>query len=255
MWAMLWIKGGTTLLPYLFKLGPITVYSWGLSLSIAIIAGTLVGLKLARRIGMNSEQVVDFALSLVVGGIVGARLFFVFVYEPEYYLKEPLQIFALWNGGMVYYGAFLGGLVTGTWYVVRHKMPFWTLADLVALPLILGYSIVRIGCFLNGCCYGKLTTSFLGVMFPQVDEVSRYPTQIFSSLFGFALFVFLMWLYERKKFEGQVFLSLVIFYSIGRIVIEAFRENLVVFAGITVSQLVSTLIMLPAVYFYWQRRS
>jgi len=247
------------LLPVLFKLGPLSVYAWGFSLSLAILLGTLVAIRLARRIGIDSDRILDLAIVLVIGGVVGARLFYVFVYEPARFVREPLQIFALWEGGMVYYGALIGGFVTGTWYVIQKKLPFWQLADVVAPPLALGYGIVRIGCFLNGCCYGKETGSFLGIVFPYIegapclDGVPRYPTQLFSSILGFALFGLLMYLWKKKKFHGQIFLLFLIFYSIGRIIVESFRENLLVLGNITVSQLVSAFIIVPAVIFYWRK--
>ncbi len=247
------------MLPVLFKLGPLSVYAWGFALSLAILLGTLVTIKLARSIGMDSDRVLDLVIVLVIGGVVGARLFYVFVYEPGRYLRDPLQVLAVWNGGMVYYGALIGGFITGTWYVLKKKLPFWKLADVVAPPLALGYGIVRIGCFFNGCCYGKPTNSFLGVVFPYIEGnpciggVPRLPTQLFSSLFGFLLFGLLMYLWKRKRFDGQVFLVFLIVYSIGRAIIESFRENLLVFGPVTVSQLVSAIIIVPAVIFYWRR--
>ncbi len=247
------------MLPVLFKLGPVSVYAWGFSLSVAILLGTLISIRLARCIGISSDKLLDLAIVLVIGGVVGARLFYVLVYEPAYFRQEPLQIFALWQGGMVYYGALIGGFITGTWYVIRKKLPFWRLADVVAPSLALGYGIVRIGCFLRGCCYGKPTGSFLGVVFPYIEGISypdgvlRYPTQLFSAGLGFILFGLLLYLWKKKRFDGQVFLAFLIIYSIGRSIIEYFRENLLVFGNITVSQLLSALIIVPAVIFYWRR--
>jgi phosphatidylglycerol:prolipoprotein diacylglycerol transferase len=248
-----------SLIPYLFKLGPLTIFPWGLTLSVAILLGTLVAIKLAKKVGFETDLILDLAIYLVIGGIVGARLFYVLVYDPAQYLQEPLQIFALWNGGMVYYGALIGGLITGTWFVIRKNLPFWILADVMAPPLALGYGIVRIGCFLNGCCYGKPTSSFIGVLFPYIeggpslDTVFRYPTQLFSSVFGFALFGVLLLIWRKKKFNGQVFLAFLILYAVERTVVEYYRENLLVFGPVTVSQLVSVLIFIPALYFYWRR--
>lgn len=247
------------MLPVLFKWESFTVYAWGLTLSLAILAGTWVAIRLARKKGIDDDQMLNLAMVLVVGGVVGARLFYVFVYQPGYYLSNPLQIFALWNGGLVYYGALIGGFIAGTWYVLRKRMPFWSLADIVSPPLALGYGIVRIGCFANGCCYGRHTDSPLGVIFPYIegapslDVLTRYPTQLFSSLFGFILFGVLLLLWQRKKFEGQVFLTFLILYAIGRSIIEAYRENLLVFGPVTISQLVSALIIVPAAVLYWQR--
>lgn len=245
--------------PILIKLGVLSVYSWGFTLSIAILLGVLLAMKMARDIDFDSDRILDLAIVLVVGGIVGARLFYVLVYEPGRYLREPLQIFALWNGGMVYYGALIGGFVAGVIYVVKKGLPFWKLADLVSPPLALGYGIVRIGCFLNGCCYGKPTNSFLGVVFPNLDgtpsfeHLTRYPTQLFSSAFGFILFGFLMFLWKRKKFDGQLFLLFLILYAIERFIVEMYRENLIIFGNVTVSQFVSVLIIIPALIFYWRR--
>ncbi len=247
------------MLPVLFKLGPLSVYAWGFSLSLAILLGTLLAVRLARRSGFDSERVLDLAIVLVVGGVVGARLFYVFVYEPARFIREPLQVFALWNGGLVYYGALIGGVISGTWYVLKKKLPFWQLADVVAPSLALGYGIVRIGCFLNGCCYGKETNSIIGVVFPYLegapclDGIPRYPTQLFSSLLGFVLFGLLMYLWPKKKFDGQVFLLFLILYSVGRISVETFRENLLVFGSITVSQLVSAFILVTAALFYHRK--
>lgn len=247
------------MIPYLFELGPLTVFPWGLALSLAILLGTLVAIKLARRVGFDADSILDLVIYLVIGGVVGARLFYVLVYDPSHYLQHPWQVFALWNGGMVYYGALIGGLITGTWFVAKKKLPFWVLADVVAPPLALGYGIVRIGCFLNGCCYGKPTDSFIGVMFHYIDgghsfdNVLRYPTQLFSSAFGFALFGVLLLIWLKRKFDGQVFLAFLILYAVERTVVEYYRENLLVFGPVTVAQLVSVLIVIPALYFYWRR--
>lgn len=247
------------MIPYLFKLGPLTIFPWGFTLSVAILLGTLLAMKLAKKVGFETDLILDLVIYLVIGGVVGARLFYVFVYEPERYLREPLQIFALWNGGMVYYGALIGGFITGTWFILRKKLPFWTLADVVSPPLALGYGIVRIGCFLNGCCYGKPTSSIIGVVFPfidggpSLDTLHRYPTQLFSSAFGFILLGMLLLIWRKKKFSGQVFLSFLILYAVERTVVEYYRENLLVFGPVTVSQLVSGIIIVPALYFYWSR--
>ncbi len=248
------------MLPVLFKLGPVSVYAWGASLSLAILVGTLVGIKLAREAGFEADRILDLAIVLIAGGVIGARLFYVIVYEPAYFKQEPLQILALWQGGMVYYGALIGGFITGTWYVLKKKLPFWRLADLTAPPLALGYGIVRIGCFLRGCCYGKPTASILGVVFPYTEGIScpdglpRYPTQLFSAALGFILFGLLWYIWKRKRFDGQVFLTFLLLYTAGRWIIEDFRENLLVFGNVTVSQLVSALIFIPAAYFYYRRR-
>lgn len=236
--------------PILLQFGSFKLYSWGFLLAVAVIIGTYLVMRRSDKYGYTADNVLDLAIYLVLGGLIGARLFFVFVYEPAYYLQNPWKIIALWEGGMVFYGGFIGGFLAGLWYIKRKNWDFWPLADLFAPSLALGYGIVRIGCFLNGCCYGKPTSSKWGVIFPELDHLYRYPTQIYSSLLGFALFAFLVWLQKRKQFSGQVFLAFVLLYGIGRTVIESFRENLLVLGPITVAQLVSFFVFVLAFVFY-----
>lgn len=240
--------------PVLFEFGPLSVYSWGFMLSLAVMAGTFLAYRQAAKIDIKQDLIIDLAIWLVVGGVVGARLFYVFVYEPGTYLKQPYLVFALWQGGLVYYGALIGGFLAGVWFVWTKNLPFWPLADLVTPPLALGYGIVRIGCFLNGCCYGKPTNSFLGVIFPHLDDLTRHPTQIYSSLLGFALFLALLAIQRKKSFDGQVFLLFLILYGIGRTAIEALRENLTVLGPVTVSQFVSIILIAVAAVFYHRRK-
>jgi phosphatidylglycerol:prolipoprotein diacylglycerol transferase len=223
-------------------------------LSLAVLAGAWLAYRQAPKIGIKGDLVVDLAIWLVVGGVVGARLFYVFVYEPGTYLKQPYLVFALWQGGLVYYGALIGGFIAGVWFVWKKGLPFWPLADLVAPPLALGYGLVRIGCFLNGCCYGKPTDSFIGIVFPHLDDWARHPTQIYSSLLGFILFLVLLAVQRKKSFDGQVFLLFLILYGVGRTAVESLRENLTVFGPVTVSQLVSVIIIIIAGIFYHRRK-
>ncbi len=242
------------MLPVLFKIGPYEVYAWGFALSVAVLAGTYLAYRQAPKIGIKADTIIDLVIWLVVGGVVGARLFYVLVYEPGTYLKQPYLVFALWQGGLVYYGALIGGFLAGLWFVWKKNLPFWPLADVVAPPLALGYGIVRLGCFANGCCYGKPTDSFLGVVFPHLDDLLRHPTQIYSSLLGFTLFLVLLAIQRKKSFDGQVFLLFLILYGIGRTAIEVLRENLTVFGPVTVSQFISVILILVATVFYRRRR-
>lgn len=244
------------MLPILFEVGSVSIYAWGFALSLAILIGTVIAMRLARSVNIDSDVILDLVIVLVVGGVLGARLFYVFVYEPARFLANPLEIFAIWRGGLVYYGALIGGFIAGSWYISKKKLPFWKLADLFSIPLALGYGIVRIGCFSNGCCYGKETESWVGVVFPflngieSLEHLTRYPTQLFSSALGFGLFGLLLFLWKRKRFDGQLFLLFLILYSIGRAIIEYYRENLQIFGNVTISQFVSAIVVIAAIVFY-----
>ncbi|MDA8233574.1 MAG: prolipoprotein diacylglyceryl transferase [Clostridia bacterium] len=240
--------------PVLFQMGGLSIYSWGASLAVAVLVGTYLAAKEARRHDIDGSKIMDLVLAVVVGGLVGGRLFYVLVYDLQNYLANPLDIFRLWEGGLVFYGGLIGGVGAGFWYVRRANLPFWSMADLVAPFLALGYGIVRLGCFANGCCYGKPTEGSWGVIFPHLDDIARHPTQIYSSLTAFLLFGFLHYLLRNKKFNGQVFLVYVILYGIIRSFIEAFRENLAVWGSVTVAQLVSGLLLVGAALFYIYRQ-
>lgn len=239
--------------PILFKIGSLPVYSWGAMLSIAILIGTYIAVKWAKEYGISADTIMDLVIVLIIGGLVGGRLFYVVVYDPRFYLANPLEILFLWRGGLVYYGALIGGFLAGVWFVRKKQLPFWKLSDIVTPPLALGYGIVRVGCFLNGCCYGKPTSSAWGVLFPYVDNLYRYPTQLYSAAFGIAIFLFLLWFRAKKAFHGQLFLIFLIIYGVERIIVEAFRENLLVWGNLTVSQLISIFVIISAGYFYYRK--
>ncbi len=244
--------------PVLFRIGEITVYSWGFMLAIAIIVAFLGISRLAARVGYEREIILDLIIIMVISGILGARLVYVLLYEWQDFLANPLSFFSLRSGGfggLVWYGALLGGFVTFALYVWKKRLPFWQLSDIFVPFLALGYAIVRIGCFLNGCCYGKVTESVFGVVLPYVDEFTRHPTQLYSSVLNFLLFAFLLWYYPRRKFDGQLLLFYFMGYSAYRFVVEFFRDNLVMYGPFSMGQVYTVGLFVAAVFLYFWRRS
>lgn len=151
--------------PVLFQVGGLPIYSYGLMLAIAVAVGLFGALKLARIEGCEEDLIYELTIVMVVCGILGARLFYVVFYAPDYFAANPWAVLDLRTGGLVFYGGLLGGLLGGLGYIVKKRLSFWNLADIFAPFLALGYSIARIGCFLNGCCYGKPTELPWGVVF------------------------------------------------------------------------------------------
>lgn len=210
----------------LFHIGELRVFSYGFFIALGILVATLWMLRQAKKEGMSQEVVLDCVLIAVIAGIVGARLFYVFLYEPGYYLANPLRILYLPGGGLAFYGGLILGLVAILIYLYRVHIPVLTFLDFIAPATALGYAIARFGCFLNGCCYGKATTVSWGVVFPLIDGLTRHPTQIYSMIAGFLIFIFLGWIKHRGvRFRGQVFCLFIILYGASRSVIELFREN------------------------------
>jgi phosphatidylglycerol:prolipoprotein diacylglycerol transferase len=227
----------------LFEIGPVTVYSYGLLVAAGFLIASVMILSDSRKLGLARDSVFDCLIAILAGGIVGGRLLFVALHW-QYYFESPLSIFMLTEGGMAFHGALGGALLAGIITARIKKLPFWKTADLIAPYIALGQAIGRIGCFLNGCCYGKITTSGIGVMFPG-ESVLRVPTQIYSSFFLLILFIILIKLRSRGIFSGFVFSMYIILYSIFRFFIEFFRgDNPAVLYGLTLAQLISIFLIL-----------
>lgn len=241
--------------PILFKIGPLTVYSWGFMLALAIIVAIWGIGKLFVREGYDKEKVLDITLITVIAGLLGGRLLFILLFAWDDFLANPLIFFAYSSGGLVWYGAFAGGFLGFVIYIYKSGLNFWNVADMFAPFVALGYAMVRIGCFMWGCCYGKVTSSPLGVVFPGVDNFTRYPTQLFSSAINLLLFILLITYFPRRKFPGQVFLLYLIGYSIYRFSIEFFRFNEILYYGLSLAQYMSLGLLIAAAIMYLRRRS
>jgi len=239
--------------PVLFKFGDISVYSYGLMLSLAFLAAIYAAARRARSININSQVILDLGLVVILSGIIGARIFFILL-NLDFYINNPAQIIRLDKGGLAVFGGVLFSMVTVSVFCRIRKINVWDIADVIAPSLALGQAIGRIGCFLNGCCYGKAACCFPGVIFPG-DDVYRIPTQIYSSAGLLAIFVFLIWLRAKKKFDGHLFSVYLMSYSLFRCFMDNFRgDELVRVNGYTLSQVLSAVIFLFGACVYLTRR-
>jgi len=227
--------------PILFNRGSLTIYSWGAMLALAIIIITYLLYRRFLEEKLDPNHLFNLILLCAIFGILGARLFYVFFYEWDYYSLHLLEI--IWPAGgfsgLVWYGGFAGGLLAAVIYVWRQQLMFWSLADLFAPYLALAYAIVRVGCFLNGCCYGEACALPWAVSFPVVDDLPRHPTQLYSSFLNIIIFTVLLYLYPRRKWNGQVFVSYLVLYSVYRFFVEFYRENLLWGSFLTIAQWIS----------------
>ena len=214
--------------PILFKIGPITIYTYGVTVALGIIAALFCTLRGARRENISSNKIVDLFFWIIMSGFIGARVVYVFT-EWDYFSKQPLRIFFA-NEGFVFYGGFIAACLVALWYMKRRKLKVWKMADLLAPSIAIAHSIGRLGCFFYGCCYGKPTDSWVGVLFPPESPagqsgISVIPTQIISSLALLAIFFILIAVRRYKKFNGQIFWLYVLLYAIIRFIIEFFRGD------------------------------
>jgi len=204
-------------------------------IALAFLAGLWTAMLRARREKTPSDQIADITLWLMVGGILGARVVYVTTYWKEEFAGQPLsEIFEVWHGGLVYYGGFIGATIAGYIYICWKKMPLWKTADVLAPSIALGSVFGRAGCLLNGCCYGRPTDLPWAITFtnPQAQELSGtplgiplHPTQIYDGLLNLALYFFLAWLFRHKKFDGQIFATYLMCYSVARALVEHFRGD------------------------------
>lgn len=174
--------------PILLKLGPITIYSYGAMVALGFILAVFLIYRRANSFGIEKEQVIDLALILLVSGIMGARIFYV-VFNYRYYLAHPLDILNLSKGGLVWYGGFSGALIVLLIYIIRKRLNFWLVTDMIAPYLALAQSFGRIGCFLNGCCFGITTgaSNPVAISFPG-ETALRHPSELYSALSLFLIF-------------------------------------------------------------------
>lgn len=222
--------------PIITKIGPFTLHTFGVMLAIGVIVGSTVLMRETRRLGdpkITEELVQKLAWWVVAAVIVGGRLMHVIVNIDDY-VHRPLQIFAIWEGGLAMYGGLLAIFFTVIFFAWRHKLNILRLCDLVAPPAFLGDAIGRWGCFFMGDDYGKPTDSWVGVRFTdprslvpaELRGVPLHPTQIYMSLKALIIFVVLIWITRHKKFDGQVAGWSFILYAVLRSIVEFFRGDL-----------------------------
>jgi len=211
------------MLPEICHIGPFTIYSYGLMLVLAFFVSSYLAVRQAKKTQIAPEKIFNLMFYVFISGIIGSRVFYILLNLP-YYLKYPLEVIMLQHGGMAIFGGIIFGLIFAWLFIRRNKMDLLATLDLLAPFIALGQAIGRIGCFLNGCCYGK-------------DHI---PIQLYSSLLLFLIFLALRFMQERKHAQGKILYFYLFFYSIKRFSIEFFRNDSPrIFSGLTIFQLLS----------------
>jgi phosphatidylglycerol:prolipoprotein diacylglycerol transferase len=254
--------------PDLISIGPFTIHTYGFFVALGFAVGIWTAIKVGRRQGVPSQQVMDMAFVMIVCAIVGSRLFYVLI-NFSYYKARPLDIIKLWQGGLVFSGGLVATVAVMFWYLRRHRLSFWSIGDLWAPALALGQAIGRIGCHMAGCCYGRPTGTSWGMVFNHPKSLAPlhiplYPTQIFEAFAGLMIFLVLLYLHGKRKFEGQVFLWYLILHSTARLFVERFRgdeRGFVPGTEMSATQLVATILLVGSVTVLlilrsrWERRN
>ncbi|CCO08824.1 prolipoprotein diacylglyceryl transferase [Desulforamulus hydrothermalis] len=246
----------------LFYIGDFPVRSFGVMLSLGILAGLLVSYYVAKGQGRFQEEVLDLAFYAILGGLIGARIWEV-MFSWDYYGSHLWQIPAIWNGGISVQGSVLGGLLAVIWYCRKNKTDIWPMLDTLAPGVLVGQAIGRLGCFLNGCCYG-IPHQHLGVVYPAGTDAyyafgaqPLFPAVLFEAAWDVLVLFLLLFIYKRKPFDGFIALSYFLFYSVGRFVLEFWRgDSLRTFMNFKAAQVSSaaTVIIALALMFYLSNR-
>jgi phosphatidylglycerol:prolipoprotein diacylglycerol transferase len=244
--------------PILFKFGSFTIFTYGFCIAVGAILGFAFMTWQARKLfGLTFDQCNTLFLLLVTAGVVGGKLFIIFE-NPSLYLSHPKLLFS--GSGFVFYGSLFFAIPTMLWYFKKNKIPTLAMLDIMAIASCTVHGFGRIGCFMAGCCYGKPTESFLGVVFtnPQCQaeplNTPLHPTQLYEAGLIFSILISLLILRKYKQFDGQLFLIYLIVYATGRSLLELFRGDLdrgfIIAHILSNSQFISLLFIGAAIYYY-----
>jgi phosphatidylglycerol---prolipoprotein diacylglyceryl transferase len=253
--------------PELFHIGKFFLPTYGLLVAIGVLTGLWVSVRNSQKEGINPDDAWNFGILVVFCGIVGAKILYI-VNDWSYYTAHPGELFSFGTlqAGGVFSGGLIAAFVAAVWYIRKRRMPALATCDAFAPGLALGHAIGRVGCFAAGCCYGKPTQHFWGVTFTNPIasansstplNIPLEPTQLFESAVELVNFFILMWLFRRKKFDGQVFGAYLMLYGVARFFLEFIRDDPgrgEVFGGImTGTQLISIGLVLLGGIIWWLR--
>ncbi len=238
----------------------ITIYTYGFLIALgAVLAFIYTGYQAKKQYNVSWETTQWLITLLIIAAVVGGKIF-IFFEDPSGYLQHPGKLLDNFANGFVFYGSFIFAIPTMLWFFRHYKLPTLGMLDIIAGTTLIVHGTGRLGCFMAGCCYGVPTDGFISVTFTDPHCVAEplntplHPTQLYSSLMIFTILAFILFMKKRKKFEGQLFLTYLMLYAVGRSIIEIFRGDLsrgfVIDGVLSNSQLIAGLFFLVALYFY-----
>lgn len=256
-------QGIQPLNPIAIDLGPIQVHWYGLIIGFGVLLGLIIALRESERRGLDKEIFTDMILFAVPIAIICARIYYV-IFQWEYYSQNPGDIIKIWNGGIAIHGALIGSVLTAIVFAKVKKVSFWKLADIAAPSLLLGQAIGRWGNFMNQEAHGgEITRSFLENMhLPEfiinqmyINGTYYHPTFLYESIWNIAGVIILLSLRKVNLRRGELFLTYVIWYSIGRYYIEGLRtDSLMLTESLRIAQVISIVLVAVAIALVVYRR-
>jgi phosphatidylglycerol:prolipoprotein diacylglycerol transferase len=248
--------------PILFSIGDWPVYSYGVLLALAYLAGLQLAVVRARRAGLDPARVMDLGIYLIIAALIGAKLMLIAV-DFEYFRNQPRELLSLVRAGGVFYGGLIAAFFVALWLLRRYKLPVWTTGDLIAPGIALGHIVGRFGCLLAGCCYGRPADVPWALTF--IDPVAAanvgtpldvplHPTQLYDAG-AEALILIVLLATERRgrPFPGRTFWLYMLLYAVSRFVIEIYRgDERGMIAGLSTSQFVSVVLVPISLIMLWR---
>lgn len=248
--------------PTLYEYQGIGFHTWGLMVMMAFLAAFMLVSSRARKVGIDSDNLVPLYLLVSIFGLVGARLLHFVFAEPASFFRNPLVFFDMGQGGFAFLGGVIGGVASGALYAWRNNIPVWKLADIAAAAIMLALAVGRTGCFFAGCCHGSpwhvghaeagdpvaITGTLLslpggsvvsvgdfpwvaltfkqGVGVGAIFDTPLYPTQLLEITAGLTIFALLSIMWKRfRRFDGQIIAGMLVLYAFARFNIEKLRGD------------------------------
>lgn len=248
--------------PIILEIGSFSIHTYGVMLALSFILGIMLAEKRAKKMNINPDIISNLSILILVSSVVGSRGMYVLTHLYEF-KGHWMDAVAFWKGlsGLTVLGGFVLAVLLSIIYLVKKKISIWPIADIV-MPIIgFGEFLTRIGCFFNGCCFGKPTNSFLGVIFPEGSypvqcyhsAIPIHPTQLYSSFYGLAIFVLMILIEKKKPFVGFNFFFFFLLYGLSRFIVDFFRfytaDQLLL--GITNNQWISLLMTVSGIIGYF----
>lgn len=246
------------------------IYWYGIFIGLGVILGVLLALHEAKRTGQNPDTYLDFIIYAMIIAIIGARLYYV-IFSWDFYSQHPEKVFAIREGGLAIYGGIIGGVLTAIVYSRVKKKNFWVMADTMAPSLILGQMLGRWGNFFNKEAFGGFTDNLFAMRYQLsqvrasdvtpdilqnlvtvngVDYIQVHPTFLYESMWSLCVFIILLILQRKKKFNGQVCATYFFGYALGRVWIEGLRTDQLCIGNVPVSQALSAVLIIASVVLY-----
>jgi phosphatidylglycerol:prolipoprotein diacylglycerol transferase len=216
--------------PVLFKLGALEIRYYGLVYVVGFFLSVwwMFYLRKRRRLELSKEEIWDFMFWLMLGVLIGSRLFMIF-WEPGIFLLKPWELLKIWQGGMSFHGGLSGAVLTSLWWCRKKKINFWRLADMLVVPAVFALALGRIANFINGELVGRICDGRWCINFPGYSGY-RHPSTLYASGKRFLVFFWLVWLSFWKEFKpGFIFWNFVFFEGFGRILVDFYREDILYF--------------------------